>query len=553
MNSFNNILTSSVSFESKSKDTAKLFGKIKINPSLIENTGSAPTKKIDIRFKIDNSGSMSDLCGDGRRKMEHVLFAAEQLIRKIQESPNVTATASMDSFDDDIKNIFSDKELTPESVREISQKMMSIVPCGSTNIYKALKKETDRLANADPTVISLFVLLTDGQATTGKYTDHAGLQKQASMIHPETMIILVGCGLDHDNKLFTGIQRQRRNSEYLFVSDIEKTMETCSETIYKILNTTATKVTIDVQGGEIYNWLTNTWDPSIEVSNLSAGMEKTYNVRTEDPEAFRATLSAMDPITLERWVFEVTERGIGENLEIDKYRQKTLETLFEANKANRVMSRSSESVREAKKALTALMVEMKKYMDENGLREDKMMKLLCDDIWTCHQTIGTMYGEMYTCARQTSQATQSIYCALPPPCARRGLTQRISQMEDDNDAPPHQVGDWPDQMPVLKRGMSVRLSAMQSQDAAGDVVCDEDLVPDEYSDIQNCTMITTRRARKHKRVLPAFQENDETEGDFIMDMHQTSTVDDSPYAVDNAVAFIRGVADGDGDGDNHNI
>jgi hypothetical protein len=454
----------------------------------------------------------------------------------------------MDSFDDNVKNIFSNQRLTPESVHEISQKMNRIAPSGATNIYRALKKEIETTPNKDPTVISLFVLLTDGQATVGKYTDRVGLQKQASNIHPETMIILVGCGLDHDNKLFTGIQRQRRNSEYLFVSDIEKTMETCSETIYKILNTTATKVTIDVQNGEIYNWLTNTWDTSVEVSNLSAGMEKTYNVRTEDPEAFRATLSATDPTTLERGVFEVTERVTGENLEKDKYRQRTLETLFEANKANRGRERSA-SVREAKKALTALMVEMKKYMDENGLREDKMMKLLCDDIWTCHQTIGTMYGEMYTCARQTSQATQSIYCALPPPCIRRGLTQRISQMEGDDNTSPQYMDDWTMQPPALKRGISVRLSAMQSQDDAEgdeyDCEYDEDLVPDEYRAIQNCSMITTRN-RRRTAALPSFQEeDDESEGDFIMEMHQTSTVDDSPYAVDDAITFIRGVVDDD--------
>lgn len=541
MNSFNNILASSVSFEEGG--STQLFGKIKINPSLVDKTGVAPTKKIDIRFEIDNSGSMSDLCSDGRRKMEHVLFAAEQLIRKIQESSNVIAVASMDSFDDDIRNIFSDKELTPDSVNEISQKMRRIVPSGATNIYKVLKKEIEMPRNEDPTVISLFVLLTDGQATTGECIDSVGLQNQAIGIHPETMVILVGCGLDHDNKLFTGIQRQRRNSEYLFVSDVEKTMETCSETIYKILNTVATNVAIDVQGGEIYNWLTNTWDTRIEVSNLSSGIEKTYNVRTNDPDAFRATLSATDPNTLENGFYEITKSVVRENLEIDKYRQKTLETLFEANKANVGLGRSGGSVKEAKKALTALMVEMKKYMDENGLREDKMMKLLCDDIWTCHQTIGTMYGEMYTCARQTSQATQSIYCALPPPCARRGLTQRISQMEGDNEDDellPPRMNDWSMEPPTLKRGMSVRLSAMQFQDDEDSQV---DLVPDEYSDIQNCTMITTRRPRR-AAALPAFQEDDnDEEGDFVMEMHETSTEVDSPYAVEDAIAFIRGVVD----------
>ena len=267
MSSINNILTSSVSFEPFTPEgQCQVFGKIKLNPLQVDTVEGAPPKKLAFRIKIDNSGSMVDLCGDRRSKMDHVLFAAEQLLRKIQESPNVVATASASSFDDDIIDIFVDQPVTSENVEMMAAKMRHIRPRGSTNIYKVLKTETDAPSNQDPTVESVFVMLTDGQATTGFCTDHQGLISQALLIRPETMMVLVGCGLDHDHKLFSGIQRQRNNSEYLFVSDIEKTMETCSETIYKILNTVATHVTIEVQGGEIYNWLTSTWVTKIHVS-----------------------------------------------------------------------------------------------------------------------------------------------------------------------------------------------------------------------------------------------------------------------------------------------
>jgi hypothetical protein len=84
---------------------------------------------------------------------------------------------------------------------------------------------------------------------------------------------------------------------------------------------------------------------------------------------------------------------------------------------------------------------------------------------------------------------------------------------------------------------------MQFQDDEDSQV---DLAPDEYSDIQNCSMITTRRPRKTAvRTLPAFQEDDDAEGDLIMEMHQTSTTENSPYAVEDALTFIRGAVDVD--------
>ena len=119
-------------------------------------------------------------------------------------------------------------------------------------------------------------------------------------------------------------------------------------------------------------------------------------------------------------------------------------------------------------------------------------------------------------------------------------------MEGDDDAPslPPSLGNWPDHAPTLKRGMSVRLSAMQSQDDEEESKYAEDLVPDEYRDIQNSSMVTTRRPRRTTaRTLPALQEDEDAEGDFIMEMHQTSTTEDSPYAVEDAIAFIRGVVD----------
>ena len=86
-------------------------------------------------------------------------------------------------------------------------------------------------------------------------------------------------------------------------------------------------------------------------------------------------------------------------------------------------------------------------MDENDLREDVFMKMLCDDIFVCYNAIGTPLGHMYISSRQTSQATQGIHtnmCSVAPPagghnynglgafplCSRQ-VTQSIHMMQNN--------------------------------------------------------------------------------------------------------------------------
>jgi hypothetical protein len=68
-----------------------------------------------------------------------------------------------------------------------------------------------------------------------------------------------------------------------------------------------------------------------------------------------------------------------------------------------------------KQLLRAFLEELKKYMEENQLNDDKFLKNLCDDIYISYKTFGTKLGTMFTCARQTSQGTQRCYtsCHIP--------------------------------------------------------------------------------------------------------------------------------------------
>ena len=82
---------------------------------------------------------------------------------------------------------------------------------------------------------------------------------------------------------------------------------------------------------------------------------------------------------------------------------------------------------------------MKIFMDDNQLRDDLFMKMLCDDIFVSHNTFGTAHGHMYTASRQTSQGNQRLttISSIPDedadcPSAPRRLQHQIS---DSNDLP----------------------------------------------------------------------------------------------------------------------
>jgi AraC-like DNA-binding protein len=71
-----------------------------------------------------------------------------------------------------------------------------------------------------------------------------------------------------------------------------------------------------------------------------------------------------------------------------------------------------------KRKLREFIDEIKNYITNNHLTDDKFLKNLCDDIYISYSTLGSKYGKMYTCARQTSQGTQRCYNVTETPNMR---------------------------------------------------------------------------------------------------------------------------------------
>jgi len=502
------------SFESPVLDVPT-FGVIRLNAS--ETAALCENRMLDFQIRIDNSGSMSDACSDGRTKMQHVNFAVSQILRKLGES-SIPATTNIKTFDETIVQII-DGSLNADTVEEMVSRVNKIFPNGGTNIYSVLDLEEKSEHTSEDRV---FILLSDGQDTTGASREK--LIRTAARIDPNTNVIMIGVGNDHDANLFKGIVNQRISARYTPVSNVEDIAIAISELIYGVLNKILKRTTITVANGEIYSWSANKWVSSITADDIVVGRKKTFNVRSSTPELFRATVEGFQVATRESFMLEMVDAEIGADLTYEKFRHGTMELLGESALADQM---NTSEIRALKLRLKNKMIELKAFMDENKLRDDKRYQILCDDIFMCHQTMGSVHGTMYAMARQTSQGTQSIYTN------QRDLTVRLSHMnttprmargiadeitfDDDDDMPP---------IPTMRREVSHCIYQM-SQEEEG---------------INDMLATIKRRFQPQEMVKEEKEEDDIT--DDAMSNHQMLASDDSPYANEMELAFIREVSKG---------
>jgi len=507
------------SFESQVADNLT-FGIIRVEANEEEEEYSNRFhRKIDVQIRIDNSGSMSDICSDGRTKMQHVNFAVSQILRKISEG-RISATVDIRSFDDAIVSIIAD-QLNLETVEEMVSRVNRIFPNAGTNIQNVLTLET---RNQDTPVERVFILLSDGQDTTGIGRDK--LIRIAESIDANTNVIMIGVGNDHDSALFKGIISKRGSGHYTPVSNVEEISIAISELIYGILHKVLKRLTITVSNGEIYSWSKNKWVNCIQIEDIVIGRKKTFHIRSNTPLAFAAKVEGVSVEDGDNCVVDIVDIQFGAVLTYDKHRHRTMELIGESVMADEM---SSLAVKELKTQLKNMMIELKAYMDKNQLRDDKRYQMLCDDIFMCHQTMGSVHGTMYAAARQTSQGTQSIYSNqrnLPsyprPPKFSRGITGFVSKMNQDEIYDEFDEFDLPPCQPMtMMRSVSHGIYQMsQSQE-----VDDTDL----------------------ESLLKKFQpitivEEEEEEVDDAMRNHQMLASDDSPYANLKELTFIREVS-----------
>jgi len=219
--------------------------------------------------------------------------------------------------------------------------------------------------------------------------------------------------------------------------------------------------------GLIYDYKNNTWVSSLNVGNIVSEMNKIYHIVSDNTGLCQLLIKADQKIYDENGVetimshgYSVFNEGTRENLDKYIFRQRTMQLLYSVNNHNQQNKRkenvfnwigrnrrmkqqgNDDENPYLKEHMNELLIEMKKYMTDNGLEQDKLMKNLCDDIYISLRTFGTKYGAMYSCARQTSQGTQRCYTVNHTPddnynefadIRRLPLTRQTNQTYDSTE------------------------------------------------------------------------------------------------------------------------
>ena len=392
-------------------------------------------KHTHIFFTIDASGSMSDTCTDERTKMQHILYTLENMLRIFYENKDCNISVHVQSFDTRIYNcIEGNSNIKNENLEDLLEKIKHIRPGDSTNIELALNSASETIAiykqnNPDNEIVHIF--LTDGEITVGS----RNYDELKTLVPNNCTNIFIGYGRDHDSKLLS-ILGSGMSNEYRFVDALEKAGLVYGEIIHGILYKAIEDVTITTCGCEIYDYLTNTWTNELSIGNLLSEQKKTYHLRSKEPES--SFISVLGRTIVKTRQFQVLNGTIEEqtvchptsvliyiDLIKNMFRQRTQELLYESRQISERFkvpefslhhknvseedNKQKLEIKEIKTRLKEFHKLMMTYMKEHSLKEDPIMNMLCDDIYIANKTVGTAIGNMFTCARQTSQGRQQIY------------------------------------------------------------------------------------------------------------------------------------------------
>lgn len=425
MNFNSKLVSSSLSFIDDSSnmpfkiETVDKYGTLQFET--IEYDMDMKPANITIIFTIDSSASMSDMSRDGRTKMDHSLFTMSRIIESLCDS-NISAIVAVNHFNDEVHRVLDFTMLSSDNKDNIIYDIQAIQPYGGTNMDAALTDMNERI-NAEMLMgksskyIQMF--MTDGEANGGR-VDSGVL---SGLVPSGVSNIFIGYGMNHDARMLSTLSDAQHNGEYRFIDKIENSGLVYGEIIHNILYNLLDKPSITVENGTIYNWKTNEWVQRLNLSNISTNAKRDFHVK--------AHTSKMKQVVVKLWAKEDEENVcVGKiiaqdnndddmNLTRFAYKLRTQELLYEARK---IISRTrvtpsllfdsndnKDKNDYIKTKLSAFMLRLNKYIANNDLNNDNMMKLLQDDIYVCYNSINMPCSNMYTIARQTSQGNQRAY------------------------------------------------------------------------------------------------------------------------------------------------
>jgi hypothetical protein len=418
---------------------AELDYKFGIVDMRMANSIPITTQHLHIFCTIDSSASMSDIGSDGMTKISHIHHTLENMLRHFHGNHECDVSIYLQTFDTVIKPIITDvANIRDADIEELTKRIHNITPDGSTNIELALYTASCNIASykvANPKHEIVHLFLTDGDITKGAI-DHNVL---FGWVPKCCTNIFIGYGIHHNAQLLSRLSNNK-GDEYKFIDALENAPLVYGEIIHSMLYKAIENATVTATNGELYDYKTNSWTSELSVGNLLGEQVKTYHIRTKNPEDCNVSVTGINIIRF-RQKCKQYERPVGcsdeylilyttddlitipitctttvDNLDVYILRQKTQELLYKArhtytnnNSLVDVKQTDELLVEETKRELSEFHKQLLTYMKETHLDNEPILKMCCDDIYIAYMTMGTVVGEMFTCARQTSNGQQQSY------------------------------------------------------------------------------------------------------------------------------------------------
>ena len=420
------------------EDDDQKFGTLKIK---INDTSMISSPQY-ILFMLDRSQSMEDLCEGKLTKMEHAKHTIKNIVKLIVNSNEKCPPVYIQVFifDDEVEEVIPKIQVTKDNMKKINIEISSIQPRNSTNIEAALKKSREIFEEIsdDTSETKTHIFLTDGIPTDGETNITRLIKKELENTNKsnddDNNHVYIGYGDDHNGNLLQSFSFNKKNGYYYFVDKIENSGLVFGEIIHGILYAALKGINITMENGEIYNYKTNTWSPTLYISSIFSESEKIYHVRSKTPDDTQAYLTAENAITNKEYKYTIhrlpelilveTNKICETDLTPYILRQKTQEYLYHARSvaisienASSIMiilprqtkKEVSDKMQNLREEMKSFLEFLKNYVKCNNLQYDKFYTMLYEDMYVAYKTFGTEKGAMYSGSRQSSQGQQASY------------------------------------------------------------------------------------------------------------------------------------------------
>ena len=396
-------------------------------------------------FTIDTTLSMTEKDSTGITKIEYMKGTLIKMLSYLEDlDPQIYVTIY--TFNETSNLVVNNILLNKGSVQFLEEFIKEFKPENRTNIQIALetaKTVTEKIKNDFPDRQLAHIFMTDGEANVG-ITDPTVL---ANLINTSLPNVFIGFGKDHNSRTLSQFARCK-NCEYYFVDNLENSVLVYAESIHNILCGVFYDVEFHISNGELYDYQKNEWTCVLYENVLSSESNKYYQLKTshpEDvevyvicgqglkspttksggqrPEDFGQKSKALQQLTAEgvkrQALFGNAIIDIGEPLpdlydtdgellltDLTKYayRKKVQELLY-LSSSDKYDDKPSEI------EMRDVFSEIRKYMCDNKMMDDPLLKLLSEDLYVAIKTmdLGEEKSCMYAAARQTSQGRQRSY------------------------------------------------------------------------------------------------------------------------------------------------